>query len=427
MTRAGIFPYVRLGLSKDALQGEVAVVTGSGRGIGREIARAFASLGAAVVVAELEETGAEVQAEIEESGGRAIFTKVDVSNETSVRALFQVTLQTCGPATILVNNAILCPVASVMEMEVSEWDRVMAVNLRGAFLTCRAFLPGMLEDGRGTILNLISTEAMPYLSAYIASKQGLAAFSQSLAAEVGERGVRVIAFGPGFVATPGLREAADGLAPHLGMGPGEFLGMSVHAAYPGAMPARDAGIAAACLVIKFGDEYHGEIVTGYTVLERAGYISAGSGVLEEAIASKESIETKGEALYSSREHTKNLANHLIQVLDETEEEFRKLPVFVRPLAKSGFKSKADMSIGDWKRAIQILSNSLQGSLLVETEDTRRMLGSLERYYREVPEETARFIKDSQLLSAVIATSRERVLLIQQLRESLRGIHIKDQN
>jgi len=187
-----------VGLERGELAGQTVVVTGSGRGIGRATALTFAWLGASVVVAELSDEGLETEQLIVEAGGDACFVRTDVSSAAEVDRLRRTAQETFGPTSILVNNAIVCPVVSVLDTDTATWDRVMAVNLRGTFLTCKAFLPEMLNRKRGTIVNMVSAEAMPYLSAYFASKQGIATFSQSLAAEVGETGVRVIPFGIGM-------------------------------------------------------------------------------------------------------------------------------------------------------------------------------------------------------------------------------------
>jgi len=144
----------------------------------------------------------------------------------------------------------------------------------------------MLARKRGVILNMISAEAMPGLSAYIASKGGITGFSQSLALEVEGQGVRVIPFGPGMVDTPGIRNVAPELAPQLGIRTEQFLPMPLHPAFDGLMPAAYAGAATAYLVAKLADEFHGKIVTGYEVLERAGVIeSPGIGKQAEAATS----------------------------------------------------------------------------------------------------------------------------------------------
>ncbi|HUV89810.1 MAG TPA: SDR family NAD(P)-dependent oxidoreductase, partial [Anaerolineae bacterium] len=136
-------------LTHTSLAGQVAVVTGAGQGIGRAIAVTFANLGASVVVAEISAAGQETERAIHQIGGQALFVQTDVSSQASVEELARRVQEAFGPVDILINNAIISPVASVAEMDVALWDRVMAVNLRGTFLTCKAFLPGMLERKRG--------------------------------------------------------------------------------------------------------------------------------------------------------------------------------------------------------------------------------------------------------------------------------------
>lgn len=332
-----------LGLAKDCLGGRVAVVTGAGRGIGKEVAWAMAWLGARVVIAELSESGAEVERLIRKSGAEAVFIQTDVSDQASVDRLARLVQEKYGPADILVNNAILCPVAGVLEMPVETWDRTIAVNLRGMFLMCKAFLPGMIAQGHGAIVNMISAEAMPYLSAYIASKQGIQAFSESLAGEVGEKGVKVVSLAPGMVDTPAIREMSVKLAPRMGLTPEQFMGVSLHPAYLGLMPADHAAAATAYLVVKLIDRYHGESVTGYEVLEAAGLISSTK------------IEPAGETwMKETRPEVKpivdisELARRFQRAILETEAEFNKLPLFVRPMARRGFKGKSGKSLQDWQ-------------------------------------------------------------------------------
>jgi NAD(P)-dependent dehydrogenase (short-subunit alcohol dehydrogenase family) len=412
----------RLGLGRDTLASQTAVVTGGGRGIGREIVRALAWLGARVMIAELADSGREVERLVQAAGGTAQWIKTDVSSEADVARLAQVTRETFGPAEIVINNAILCPPVSVMEMEVALWDRVLAVNLRGTFLTCKAFLPEMVARRQGTLVNMISTEAMPYLSAYIASKQGIAAFSQSLAGEVGESGVRVIALAPGFVDTPGLRTAARGLGPKMGLSEEQFMRLSLHPAYAEAMPAGDAAAATAYLVAKLAGEYHGEQVTGYTLLERAGWLPSTAGhnpTPPEAEPTRPAAGAPNAA--ATLAQAQAVCRQVTTMLAETEAEFAKLPIFVRPMAKQGFKSKAGQSTGDWAHLstdLTALVDRLASrdpaalpDLHVRLPKLKALCGKLTAYYRDVPAETARFTKDAELLRQIEATTRERIDLV----------------
>ena len=421
-----------IGLAPDALAGQVAVVTGGGQGIGREIAIVFARLGARVVIAEISPTGQETERIVREAGGQALFVKTDVASEADVAGLAHRTRGAFGPADVLINNAILSPVAPVLEMDVALWDRVMAVNLRGTFLTCKAFLPGMLARKRGTIVNMVSTDAMPFISAYIASKQGIAGFSQSLAAEVGPEGVRVIAFVPGMVDTPGLRGAAQDLAPRLGMSRDEFLGM--------AMPAGRAALATACLVVALADEYHGEQVDGYTVLERAGFAAAPGAEAKVIAPLVESAPSPGplsapslgpvsdRAPWRDRaavlQQAVTLSQQLQEVIAETAAEFNRLPVFVRPLAQRGFRSKSGQRTQDWTGTVVELAGQLEkmqaadapagAAFRAACPRLKALLDGLLRYYHEAPAETARFTRDAEFIAHTTQVLGRREAVVRSL-------------
>jgi NAD(P)-dependent dehydrogenase (short-subunit alcohol dehydrogenase family) len=410
-------PVARLGLPRTAMAGQTIIITGSGRGIGREAALACAWLGATVVIAELTASGAEVADEIEATGGRALWMQVDVSDELAVAQLVAETRRQCGPADVLINNAIVCPAVAVVDMPTAQWDRVISVNLRGTFLTCRAVLPAMLARGHGTIINLTSTDAMPGLAAYIASKQGITGFTQSLAAEVGPRGVRVIAFAPGMVDTPGIRAVAPALAPQLGITEAQFLSVALHPAYPGLMPAAEAGAATAYLVARLADDFHGEVVTGYAVLEQAGLIAASP--LTPAPGMPLAIEPTARSTpgtLAARQQRLALAEQLESILAATEAEFCKLPIFIRPMARGGFRTRAGQGLPEWRRTLRQLSESWrQGdeNPAIQLELARR-LGQLLDYYSSVPAETARFSRDPVFLSEVAQTTAQRMALIREL-------------
>jgi NAD(P)-dependent dehydrogenase (short-subunit alcohol dehydrogenase family) len=398
----------KLGLAKNEFGDGTIVVTGAGRGIGLQVARAFAQLGGKVVLAELSETGRQAEDLIRAEGGEATYIQTDVSDSASVARLAQTTQEHFSPVDILVNNAILCPVAPVIEMDESLWDQVIAVNLRGTFLACKAFLPQMLRRKHGIIINMISTDAMPGLSAYIASKQGMVGFSQSLDLEVNPAGINVIPFGPGMVDTPSIRAVAPNLAPLLGMSEQQFLTTPLHAAYDGLMPAEHAGAATVYLAARLANEFHGQTINGYEVLERAGLLKP-IALEAETIGAAPAIS--GDALA--------LVRRLEAILAETETEFNKLPVFVRPMARNGFKGKAGQSMTDWQRTLAGFRSDLEAGRPLSQIDRPALLMKLITYYRDVPKETARFTKDAEFLRQVSETSNQRIAIIEQLIQNLR--------
>jgi 3-oxoacyl-[acyl-carrier protein] reductase len=183
----------------------VAVVTGGARGIGGGIATAFAAEGADVVIADV--LGAEVAepvlASIAASGRRSRLLPTDVSDEGQVRAMVDAALAEFGRIDILVNNAGVADRTPFAQLEVSQWDRAIAVNLRGVFLCTRFVLPGMLERQRGKIINVASQLGQIGgidMVHYSASKAGVIGLTKALAREVSGQGIRVNAIAPGPIA-----------------------------------------------------------------------------------------------------------------------------------------------------------------------------------------------------------------------------------
>ena len=188
------------------LEGQVAVVTGGGRGVGRTVARALAEAGAAVaVVGRTDRDLKETAAEIEQANGRALALAADVSREDEVTAAMNEIARGLGPVDLLVNNAGACDaIGPVWEVDPELWWRDVEVNLRGTFLCSRAVLPGMLERRYGRIINFSTYGTIrpdPYRSAYASAKLAVLRFTDSLAAELAGRGVVVFAMTPGTVHT----------------------------------------------------------------------------------------------------------------------------------------------------------------------------------------------------------------------------------
>lgn len=187
-----------------ALKGKVAILTGGGGGIGRAVARRLASDGAQIVVADIAEAaGMETVRSLHADGASAIFVRTDVADEDSTRLLAEAVVENFGGIDILVNNAALfaaIEMKGIDQISVSEWDSVMATNLRGPFLMTKAALPQMKSRQSGKIINISSTTVFsggPMLSHYVASKAGLIGFTRSLAREGGPFGIcaNVIALG----------------------------------------------------------------------------------------------------------------------------------------------------------------------------------------------------------------------------------------
>jgi NAD(P)-dependent dehydrogenase (short-subunit alcohol dehydrogenase family) len=194
---------------------KVAIVTGAAQGIGRAYAQGLAAEGAKVVVADVLE-GTETVEAITKAGGIATDIPTDVSNEVSVRAMVEVVVRQFGRIDVLVNNAALFvalyPLKDFDQITVEEWDTVMAINLRGVFLCCKAVAPYMRKQRYGRIINISSSvfwRGVPGFLHYATSKAGIIGLTRSLSHELGTYGITVNSVAPGYTQSEGVIRVQD--------------------------------------------------------------------------------------------------------------------------------------------------------------------------------------------------------------------------
>jgi NAD(P)-dependent dehydrogenase (short-subunit alcohol dehydrogenase family) len=198
------------------LAGKVAIVTGAAQGIGRTYALALARAGAKVSVSDVVAPDDTVR-EIIALGGNAVGTCADVTDQASLDAMVAHTVASFGRLDILVNNAALFAnlrMKPFTEIDNPEWDRVMAVNVRGTWQTIKAATPALTKSGGGSIINISSAtvfKGSPLLAHYVASKGAIVALTRSLARELGPHEIRINAIAPGLVMSSNVQEHADWL------------------------------------------------------------------------------------------------------------------------------------------------------------------------------------------------------------------------
>lgn len=186
------------------VSGRVAIITGAAQGIGARYAFALASEGASIVVADVLD-GQSVAAEIRANGGSALFVKTDVTSSASVAEMVATVIERFGSVDILVNNAALfgrLALKPFQEISSDEWDRMMAVNVRGSFECIKAVSPTMRKNKYGKIVNIASGtvfKGAPMMLHYVTSKGAIVAMTRSLARELGDDGIRINTLAPGLV------------------------------------------------------------------------------------------------------------------------------------------------------------------------------------------------------------------------------------
>lgn len=247
------------------LTGKVVIITGAAGGLGRAFALAFAEAGASVVCADLNEEGARESAQIIQSkGGHAIAIATDVTNERSTQQMAEQAVNTFGKVDCLVNNAAIYAGIErkpFWEINVAEWDPILAVNLKGAWLCSKALFPHMRERG-GKIIHISSAtffSGSPQWLHYVASKGGIIGMTRAMAREAGDFGITVNAIAPGFTLTDASLALIENAAQYgvnrgaikRGAQPNDIIGTALYLA----SPASDF-VTGQTIVVDGGRQFH---------------------------------------------------------------------------------------------------------------------------------------------------------------------------
>ncbi len=404
-------------ISRTALQDKVAVITGAGQGIGRETARILAHLGAAVVIAEINgATGQATEEMVRAEGGQALFVHTDIADAASMARMHDQARAAFGPVDVLINNAEAVVFKALIDHTVEEWDRVFAVNLRSVLLGVKLFLPEMLQRQSGAILTMQSSEGMPYLSAYLASKVGLRSLALSLAAEVGDQGgVSVYCFGPGMVDTPSTQRAARELGPLYHVSPEEFVRSS---APGGKMTTAEICATGLAGTILFARDFHGQGDVHYLY----GLAKLGLDAEGEPTRAAESVAEAPRPAAASEAPLDVLAlnRKMEEIVRANHKEYESLSMFQKPVVKRMFQQGTGLKVEEWIARAEAMTRALESHTLTSQMRTEylALVQRMIAFIAKQESDARGWIKDARQLEVALAALAERKDTAQKLSDAL---------
>lgn len=380
-------------LNQESLKGEIAIVTGAGRGIGFETARALAWLGAKVVIAEINENNgkaAEESINKEFGEGRALFVKTDIGSEKDIDKLSEAALKKFGKVDIVLNNATVFPMGAVKDTPVESWDFSYRVNLRGPVLLARKFLPAVINRKHGVFVCVSSSGAAPFIGTYEVFKTAQVELANTISAEVEGTGVYAFTIGPGISRTPGFMEGGAKVASLMGMSLDELFELNKNAQI--SPEAAGGGFA---IAVALAEKYHGQETSSIQVLREANIPLTDK---EEAVLKAQKPIPKQEAQAAKPSESRSVAElfeAVMKTYTEQSEGWKKRNLFERQWISRDFKKNTGMTIDEMQTAIKALGNGIKNS--TSTAEFIEPLNQLAAYYAHQQEQLRGFEKNPQKL------------------------------
>jgi NAD(P)-dependent dehydrogenase (short-subunit alcohol dehydrogenase family) len=378
--------------TRETLKDEVAVVTGAGRGIGYETARALVWLGAKVVIAEIDEKNgkaAEESINREFGADKAFFIPTDIGNEDDITHLAETAKKKYGKIDIVLNNATVFPMGAVKDAGIDAWDLSYNVNLRGPVLLAKKILPDMLERKHGVFVCVSSSGAAPFMGPYEVFKTAQVELANTLSAEVEGTGVYAFTIGPGISKTPGFIEGGGKVA--------AFMGMSLDALFElnkNAQISPEAAGTGFALAVAQAQKYHGQETSSIQVLREAN-ISFG----QEETAQEQATSQK-EAAVAAKPAEKRSVTELYQAVLKTfmdqSEGWKKRNLFERQWVSRDFKKNTGYSIDEMQTTLKALGDKLTPG--TQKAEYTEAVNKVKEYYVHQQEQLKGFEKNPQKLA-----------------------------
>jgi NAD(P)-dependent dehydrogenase (short-subunit alcohol dehydrogenase family) len=367
-------------------------------------------------------------------------SSTDVRDKKSIQALAEEAFDTFAKVDILANNAIVYRTGTMLDVPITAWDQVDALNLRGAVVGIKTFLPGMLKRKAGVIVALTSQEGMPNAASYFASKAALQSLGLSLAAELGkESGVSAFVFAPGMVDTPGGDQAFRAMAPSFGMSYEDFTSLGTNPGYEGLMPAEDCAAGFAYTIVH-AREYHGQVADPFQPLAKAGLLDRAPGsdpATGRASPSPSAVSDKAPVVgeLAVEVSTVEVASELQEVLERVNRETNELDMFRRMWVTRTFRQRCGISITQWLETVTDLAPELEAlGQAVETGDTAQverirgklawLVSNLERlagYFQKNMKDAEGYFRDPEALSKALEVLIYREKTVRALTSILEQI------
>jgi NAD(P)-dependent dehydrogenase (short-subunit alcohol dehydrogenase family) len=379
-------------LNPDSLKNKVAVVTGAGRGIGFETARALAWLGAYVIIAEVDrDTGSRAAEEINREIGKdaACFIMTDVGDISSIQKMASRVLEEKGTVDIIVNNATVTPLGAVQDVSIEEWDLSYRVNLQGPVVLAKTFLPGMLERNYG-VFACVSSVGEAYMGAYESLKAAQTHLGSTLDAELEGTGVIVFTIGPGLVHTPGALAGIEKLAPLYDKTVEEFFEMSKEQVI--SAEGAGAGFAAA---VALAERFRGMEIDSRSALAAAGISLPEEGNLKEAEPGEVSLT---EVIELCREVRKTIY--------EQHQGWLNRPIFERQWMLRNFKKVAGMPAEHWLDLLDKMEQALEEGNFGKAAALQAPFNKLASFYKNLQQLARGYVKDPAELEKNLQITRQ---------------------
>lgn len=378
---------------KNALQNQIVLITGGGGGIGIEASRAFAYMGAHVIIAEIDvDRGMQAQKLINEENlnGTVDFFQIDIADEKQIDKLYEYIMEKYTRLDVLINNAAVVPMGAIDTVSISDWDLSYAVNLRAPVLLTKKFISSMRDTG-GIIVFIPSAAPTPYMSAYEIFKTAQVEFCNTLCEEIDGTGIIAYSLAPGFVKTDTAVKAVEIVATSLGITTEDFY-KSLEELIT---DTEIAGVGYAVSVVK-AKQYNGKEIMSYQVLMESGLISGGK---------EKSNSTQTQVDFDDLSF---LFKSIADVFFDQYQNWQKKKLFEKQFILSDFKKQMGLPAESFKIQIETLQGQIHNNEWGNFLDSKEMFIKWRCFYEHqikllqgYEKNAAQLASDTKLLNSWI--------------------------